>query len=223
MQTPVKPASRLPSAVAHVIRAGYRGISSVYVGNPTSPNIWSFGGIFPCGSPRMARGGRASGEPSRPIYICEHDLPAAAGGYGECRSPGIRRSLLFMKRGAPDNSINSVDRLVNLGKQTPRPERSRLPLPARVVPRGPRACGGKRRPGRVGCVASRAGLVGPAIVMVQPGNHRSMRSCRRKRWRRLQTDDKAWPIDAVGGLPCCKRDPCAMPEALIMLRGSEKK
>ncbi len=55
--------------------------------------------------------------------------------------------------------------------------------------------------------------------MVQPGNHRSM-SRRRKRWERLRTDDKAWPMERWVLL--LHRIQARMPNALIMLRGSHE-
>jgi len=63
------------------------------------------------------------------------------------------------------------------------------------------------------------GWSGRPIVMVQPGNHRSM-SRRRDRWIRLRTDDKAWPMERWVSL--LQRMHARMPNALIMLRGSHE-
>ena len=60
------------------------------------------------------------------------------------------------------------------------------------------------------------GWYGRAIVLVQPGNHRSMSTRSRRRWG--DRDDKRWPLgywrEALGAV----RE--RFPEALIMLRGA---
>ena len=61
------------------------------------------------------------------------------------------------------------------------------------------------------------GWAGRELVLIQPGNHRSM-GPRRERWRRLNTDDKWWPIERWAQL--LQRMHAQRPAALLLLRGS---
>jgi heptosyltransferase-2/heptosyltransferase-3 len=63
------------------------------------------------------------------------------------------------------------------------------------------------------------GWIGRPLILVQPGNHRSM-SRKRHRWERRKTDDKAWPMERWTTL--LRKVHERMPDALIMLRGSDK-
>ena len=67
---------------------------------------------------------------------------------------------------------------------------------------------------------SSQGWAGRQLIMVQPGNHRSMLSRRRERWRRLSADDKAWPTERWVTL--LHKVHARMPNALIVLRGSHE-
>jgi heptosyltransferase-2/heptosyltransferase-3 len=63
------------------------------------------------------------------------------------------------------------------------------------------------------------GWHGRTLVLVQPGNHRSM-SRRRDRWERLRTDDKAWPLERWVALLQAMH--ARLPDALILLRGTQE-
>jgi len=63
------------------------------------------------------------------------------------------------------------------------------------------------------------GLFGRDLIVVQPGNHRTM-GPRRARWRRLNTDDKWWPLERWAEL--LRRIQRARPEARLLLRGSQE-
>jgi heptosyltransferase-2/heptosyltransferase-3 len=85
------------------------------------------------------------------------------------------------------------DRLVNLGARTPAAATAaQYPMPA-------------------------AAAIERELIVIQPGNHRSM-GPRRARWRRLNTDDKWWPLERWAQLfhriHECRKD------ALLVLRGS---
>ncbi len=95
--------------------------AAVYVGNPDVANIWSFGRHFPFPLtrqwPRVSHALRET-HPG-PIYICEHH---------HRQLPRIRRMLAFSRidparcvfmKEIPQTIHHSVDRLVNLAKQTP--------------------------------------------------------------------------------------------------------
>jgi ADP-heptose:LPS heptosyltransferase len=126
---------------------------------------------------------------------------------------------VFMKE-VPQTIHHSVDRLVNLGKQTPPAlNAADYPLPIETSAWAPRLRVENADRVELDAWLRGQGWSGRPIVMVQPGNHRSM-SRRRKRWRRLQTDDKAWPIERWVSL--LQKVHARMPEALIMLRGSDE-
>jgi heptosyltransferase-2/heptosyltransferase-3 len=63
----------------------------------------------------------------------------------------------------------------------------------------------------------RKGWIGRNLVLVQPGNFRSM-SRRREQWRRLKTDDKAWPVGKWVSLLCRVHD--TLPDTVIVLCGA---
>jgi len=197
--------------------------SAVYLGNPDVSRVWSFGRHFPFPLtlhwPQVARALRES-HPG-PIYICEHHRR---------QLPRIRRMLAFsgvdpgrcvFMTEVPGSVHHSVDRLVRLGQQTPPLLDPRdYPLPnsgnAEWAPRL-RVHNNERI--ALDAWLRSQGWAGRPIVMIQPGNHRSM-SRRRGRWQRLRTDDKAWPIERWVSL--LHKIDARMPNALIMLRGSHE-
>jgi ADP-heptose:LPS heptosyltransferase len=197
--------------------------AAVFEGNPDVERVWSFGRHFPFALsadwPRVARALRDS-HPG-PIYVCEHHYR---------QLPRIRRMLAFSRVDTrrcvfiseePGRGENhSVDRLVRLGGQTPEAlDAADYPLPTSSYTWAPRLqVFDTDRIERDAWLYSR-GWAGRQLVMVQPGNHRSM-SRRRERWRRLATDDKAWPLERWVEL--LHRVHARMPNALIMLRGSHE-
>ena len=206
----------------HVIGAGSWN-SAVFVGNPDVVEVWSFGRHFPFPLtrhwPQVARASRES-HPG-PIYICEHHYR---------QLPRIRRMLALQRGGSrravcsstrcPSTVHHSVDRLVNLGKQTPPAlHATDYPVPPETSAWAPRLRVDNDDRVELDAWLRSQGWAGRPIIMVQPGNHRSM-SRRRERWRRLQTDDKAWPIERWVSL--LQKVHARMPEALIMLRGSHE-
>jgi heptosyltransferase-2/heptosyltransferase-3 len=196
--------------------------SAVFLGNPDVARVWSFGRHFPFPLtphwPAVARALRDS-HPG-PIYVCE---------YHYRQLPRIRRMLSFsgidparcvFMTEAPGSLNHSVDRLVHLGQQTP------SLLDAADYPPVYNSSGWspRLRVNNGDCVELDTwlrgrGWAGRPIVMVQPGNHRSM-SRKRDRWRRLSADDKAWPIDRWVSL--LHKIKARLPNAVIMLRGSHE-
>ena len=69
------------------------------------------------------------------------------------------------------------------------------------------------------------GWLGRPLVLLQPGNFRTM-SRRRDEWRRLNEDDKAWPMEnwvalvrcVLGTLPQSRVVLCGAPQEGEMLR-----
>jgi heptosyltransferase-2/heptosyltransferase-3 len=194
--------------------------TGVFDGNPDVARVWSFGRHFPFPLtrhwPQVARALRQT-HPG-PIYICEHHYR---------QLPRIRRMLAFSRidparcvfmTEKPGTVHHSVDRLIHLGRQTPPAlQAADYPAPETATPWAPRLEVFDEDRSELAAWLRSQGWAGRQIVMVQPGNHRSM-SRRRKRWQRLNTDDKAWPLERWVTL--LHRVHAHMPEALIMLRGS---
>jgi heptosyltransferase-2/heptosyltransferase-3 len=196
--------------------------SAVFVGNPDVSQIWSFGRHFPFPLtrqwPQVARALRDS-HPG-PIYICEHH---------HRQLPRVRRMLsfsgidparcLFITE-LPGTVHHSVDRLIRLGERTPPAiDVKDYPLPEPDLQWAPRLRVFNDDRVDLNTWLRSQGWLGQSIILVQPGNHRSM-SWKRDRWRRLNTDDKAWPIERWVTL--LHHMHARMPNALIMLRGSQE-
>jgi heptosyltransferase-2/heptosyltransferase-3 len=117
----------------------------------------------------------------------------------------------------PGTVNHSVDRLVRLGRETPVAlDPAQYPLPD-IDPR-PRLRVLNNDRVELDAWLRSKGWAGP-IVMIQPGNHRSM-GRKRDRWRRLNTDDKAWPVERW--IELLHQIHARMPNALLMLRGSQE-
>lgn len=194
--------------------------SAVYQGNPDVARVWAFARHFPFPLtphwPAVARALRDSAP--GPIYVCEHHRR---------QLPRIRRMLtlsgidparcVFMTE-TPGSLNHAVDRLVRLGQQTPRSlNPADYPLPNTPAAWAPRLRVHNNDRAELNAWLRSRGWAGRPIVMVQPGNHRSM-SRRRGRWRRLSSDDKAWPTQRWVSL--LHKIGARMPNALILLRGS---
>ena len=202
----------------HVIGVG-SWTAGVFAGNPDVAQAWAFGRHFPFPLnsqwPQVARALRDS-HPG-PIYICEHN---------HRQLPRVRRMLAFARvdparclfiKELPGTVHHSVDRLIHLGEQTPPAlNAADYPLPAAGITWAPRLYVANADRVELDTWLRGQGWSGRPIVLVQPGNHRSM-SRRRERWRRLGTDNKAWPVERWVAL--LQKIHAHMPEALIMLRG----
>ena len=196
--------------------------SGVFVGNPDVSRVWSFGSHFPFPLtrqwPQVARALRDS-HPG-PIYICEHHYR---------QLPRIRRMLAFSRIDParclfigeiPGTLHHSVDRLIHFGKQTPAAlQAADYPAPENSLAWAPRLCVVDEDRADLEAWLRSRGWAGRKIIMIQPGNHRSM-SRRRGRWRRLNTDDKAWPL--ARWVELLHKVHERMPDALLMLRGTQE-
>ena len=195
--------------------------SSVYEGNPDVQGVWSFHRhlpfIFERDYLRVRRALRDSAP--GPIYICERHYR---------QLPRIRRMLMlagvdlrrcvFLTDYPLPGPEHLVDRMVRLGLRTPALlEAADYPIPAPTSIAGPRLHVLAAERAELDAWLRDQGWLGRQLIMVQPGNHRSM-GPRRKRWRRLNTDDKWWPIGRWAQLLRMVHE--HKPDALIVLRGS---
>ncbi len=154
-----------------------------------------------------------------PIYVCEtaafrqlnriKGLLAVAGVAPE-------RCVFLPEEDLTEASGHRVDRLLCFGRQTPSalqaahyPSPEVDPAPRLKVPEAD----------RLECDAwiRARGWSGRPIVLVQPGNRRSMR---RYRWHRDRIDDKAWALSKWSELLHCIHE--TLPKAQIVLCGSRQ-
>jgi len=204
----------------HVIGTG-SWTSAVYEGNPDVADVWSFHRHLPFVFDRDWRAVRRALRESDPgpIYVCERHYR---------QLPRIRRMLalagvnpqrcVFLTDEPARGPEHLVDRLLRLGERTPAALRTAdYPIHAAAAAEGPRLYVlDTERVERDAWLASQ-GWAGRELIVIQPGNHRSM-GPRRRRWRRLNTDDKFWPLERWAAL--LQRLHGHMREALIVLRGS---
>jgi heptosyltransferase-2/heptosyltransferase-3 len=195
--------------------------SSVYEGHPDVAGVWSFHRHFPfpfdSSWPAVRRALRDS-DPG-PIYICERHYR---------QLPRIRRMLklagvnpnrcAFITDEPITGPEHLVDRLVRHGTRTPTGIRaSDYPVPDLASVDGPRLYVLDYERAERDAWLKSQGWSDKELILVQPGNHRSM-GPRRQRWRRLNTDDKWWPLERWAAL--LHKIHNHRKNALIVLRGS---
>ena len=194
---------------------------SIYAGNPDVSRVWSFHRHLPfLLDPPWTRVRRAlrGGAPA-PVYVCERHYR---------QLPRIRRMLwlsgvdprrcVYLSDQVTVQGEHLVDRLVRLGALTPPALNvSDYPLLPAAAVTGPRLFVlAAERAERDAWLQSK-GWYGRELVVIQPGNHRSM-GPRRARWRRLNTDDKWWPLERWAQLLHLIHEHHS--EAVPVLRGS---
>jgi heptosyltransferase-2/heptosyltransferase-3 len=195
--------------------------SSVYEGHPDVAHVWSFHRHYPfpfdSAWPAVRRALRDSAP--GPIYICERHYR---------QLPRIRR-MLQLAGVDPSRCVFStdepitgpehlVDRLLRLGTRTPKGiQVSEYPIPDLASVDGPRLYVLNAERKQYQAWLGSRGWSGRDLILIQPGNHRSM-GPRRKRWRRLNNDDKWWPLERWAALLHKIHEHRS--DALIVLRGS---
>ena len=163
---------------------------------------------------RALRAGRAA-----PVYVCEYvprrlarvERLLGLGGVAAAR-------CVFLTRTPGAAQGPWVDRLVALGRLTP-PAFAAADFPWPVP--APRAAPWLTvaDPARAECAAwlSAHGWQDRPLVLVQPGNQRTMRG---SKLRPSATDDKAWPVERWAEL--LHRVHAELPQALLLLRGAAR-
>ncbi len=192
---------------------------SIFLGHPDVAQCWTLPrhAPFPLTRqwPQLVRALRQSAP--APIYVSEYQYRQLPRVKRLLATSGIDMSRCVFIDEEPGEKGHWVDALLRLGARTPQALRAAdYPLPAdyrRVAPRLTVLPSERRE--RDAWLRAR-GWFGRPIVLVQPGNHRSMSPRRRRRWR--DRDDKAWPIErwrellhAIGQ---------RLPDAVIVLRGA---
>lgn len=195
--------------------------ASIYQGNPDVATVSSFGRHLPFlfdSAWSRVRNALRDSDPG-PIYICERHYR---------QLPRIRRMLalsginparcVYITDEPETGPEHLVDRLTRLAERTPKALRpTDYPCPPIDTADGPRLYVLDTERAERDTWMQAQGWSGKQYIVIQPGNHRSM-GPRRDRWRRLNTDDKAWPMDRW--ITLLHKVHAQMRNALLVLRGS---
>jgi ADP-heptose:LPS heptosyltransferase len=152
-----------------------------------------------------------------PIYVCERQPRQLARIRRMLAISGADPARCLFLSDVLNEEEHWVDRFVRLGQRTPAmlsAVAGPLTLPDSPAPR--LSVSDAERV-ELGAWLGRKGWTGRKLVLVQPGNFRSM-SRRREKWRRLNADDKAWPLERWVSL--LHRVRGAMPDTVIALCGA---
>lgn len=190
----------------------YRGLSEVewcWSLPRKAPSFWGLAW------PSILRALRASAP--GPIYVFEHHAGQVRRIRRLLHLSGIdSRRCLFIDE-APGKEFPWVEALLRFAQRTP-PALSAVDYPEPIGP----GIGSPRlrvleaeRAERDQWLRSR-GFRGEPLVLVQPGNHRTMGRRRLRNWR--GRDDKAWPVERWAQL--LHRLHERMPSAMLVLRGA---
>ena len=201
--------------------------ATTYAGNPDVAGVWAFHRHLPFlldAAWRPVRRALRESAPG-PIYVAERHYRQLPRIRRMLRLSGIdpRRCVFVSDRpvkGPVQETEHLVDRLVALGMRTPAGLRAEdYPPPPPGALDGPRLhILESERAARDLWLRSQ-GFTGRELILIQPGNHRTM-GPRRARWRRLNTDDKWWPVERWAEL--LQRIHRERPDAVLLLRGSQE-
>ena len=153
-----------------------------------------------------------------PIYVFEHHPPQVRRIHRLLRVAGVDpRRCLFMDE-APGTELPWIDALLRFARRTPAAlSATDYPEPAGCVTWLPRLrVVEAERAARERWLRAR-GFHGQPLVLVQPGNHRTMGRRRLRNWR--GRDDKVWPVERWVQLLQMLHS--GMPEAMLVLRGAK--
>jgi heptosyltransferase-2/heptosyltransferase-3 len=153
-------------------------------------------------------------EPARCVFIARESSPGAT--HWVDAQTGLDTALPHTSKIAP---THWVDRLVSFGRLTPAAVNAAdYPWPAAPPPRcAPRL--EVSAAARAECAAwlERQGWRDRTLILVQPGNRRTMRG---RRLRVSAADDKAWPLERWAAL--LHRIHARLPQAVIVLCGAPR-
>lgn len=184
----------------------------VYRGNPHVARVFTLGRHEPRPlrlSWWRARAALRCSDPG-PIFVCEERRTASVHRLlAWSRIDSQRRRLIDL--GSASEGTHEIDRLLS-ALQLPTPAASAAEaVPLIVVSEAERQ--------RCRAWIQARGWSGRPLILVQPGNRRTM-SSRRRRHRRLNRDDKAWPIAHWVQLLHGLHD--AVPSAVLLLCGAPR-
>jgi ADP-heptose:LPS heptosyltransferase len=154
-----------------------------------------------------------------PVYVCETDPRKLARIRRLLAFSGTdpRRCLILPPESGP-GCTHWVDRLVGFGRLTPPAwDRAAYPWPSPAPPCAPRLEVSAAAHTECAAWLEGQGWHERPLVLVQPGNRRTMRG---RRLRLSAADDKAWPLERWGEL--LHRLHARLPQALIVLCGAPR-
>jgi ADP-heptose:LPS heptosyltransferase len=196
---------------------------AIFAGNPDVKAVWAFHRHLPFlldGAWPSMRRALLDSDPG-PVYICERHYRQLPRIRRMLRLSGINpRRCVFLTDLPVIETEHVVDRLLKLGARTPEAFRAAdFPVPSESHLNGPRLYVLETERVARDARLRAQGWAGRELILVQPGNHRSM-GPRRARWRRLNSDDKWWPLERWAELlHLINRD---RPDAHLLLRGSRE-
>jgi len=197
--------------------------SAIYAGNADVAGVWSFHRHLPFLLDRpwlQVRRALRDSAPG-PIYVCERHFRQLPRIRRMLRLGGVDpRRVLYLTDPARPGQDHLVDLMLRLGNRTPPALQERdYPVPPLTAVVGPRLhVLASERAARDRWLGAQ-GWSGRELILIQPGNHRSM-GPKRARWRRLNTDDKWWPPERWAQL--CQRIHEQRRDAVLILRGSRE-
>jgi ADP-heptose:LPS heptosyltransferase len=192
----------------------------IYRGNPDVAQVWVLDRHVPFLLNRAGWGVLAALRRSAPapVYVCDDDKQLLRVQRLLKLSGVDPRRTLFINGHPRESEQHHLDRLINFGKCTPPalPDGS-YPLPpsAHVRLRAAFELEPERAELRQWLLSR--GWAGKELILVQPGNRRTI-STRRGRHRRLGRDDKYWPSQRW--IELFRRIHARKPNALILLCGA---
>jgi ADP-heptose:LPS heptosyltransferase len=157
---------------------------------------------------------------SGPVYVCEYDPRKLKKIRRLLAFSGIApQRCLFITEQPTYREAHWVDRLVSFGRLTPKAvSEADYPWPATNPPLcAPRLEVSADTRAECATWIAAQGWKGRPLVLVQPGNRRTMRG---NKLRLSSLDDKAWPIERWAEL--LKRVHAHMPDAIIVLCGAPR-
>jgi ADP-heptose:LPS heptosyltransferase len=189
-------------------------------GHPDVEKVWSLPRHSPLGLSPVTWRALLAVRASRPgpVYVCE---------YQPRQVRRIRRLLawggvsaercLYITEALAGARGHWVERLLQFAALSPPGiPAERYPLPPEAV-MSPRIVVSPAERGALDAWLGEQGWAGRRLVLIQPGNFRTM-SRRRERWAQSQADDKAWPQENWAEL--LRRVSAALPGALLILCGA---
>ncbi len=152
-----------------------------------------------------------------PIYVAEYQYRQLPRVRRLLASSGIdMRRCVFIDEG-PGEKGHWVDALLRLGGRTPSGlDAADYPVSAESGCCAPRLVVLDSERNERRAWLHERGWSGKPLILIQPGNHRSMSSRRRRRWH--DRDDKAWPVERWREL--LRAIQGRLPEAVLLLRGA---
>ncbi len=202
----------------HVVGAGPWNVS-VFLDQPDVAQCWTLPRHAPfpfsLAWPKLVRALHRTAP--GPVYVPEYQYRQLPRIRRLLATSGIdMRRCVFIDEEAGENG-HWVDALRRLGERTPPGlAAADYPLPAAADRCAPRlVVRESERLERQAWLRER-GWSGRPLVLIQPGNHRSMSRRRRRRWR--HRDDKSWPVERWRDLLRGIR--ARLPEAVLILRGA---